>query len=197
MDINELRADLACALRWAARLNLHEGVDNHFSVAVPDDDGTEVIESWDGKEGWKRFDAYLWADKQYGDFVLDLEFKYPPKGNSGVFVRVGDPANPVETGIEVQILDSLGKEEPLTPHDMGGVIKTVGPSKNMAKPAGEWNRMIVTCKGSNLKVKLNGEQIVDVDLAQTDSKDKPLEGYLGLQDHGQVMWFRNIRIKEL
>lgn len=161
------------------------------------DGGVLAIEPREGETGWKRYDAYLWAEKQYGDFILDLEYKHPPKGNSGVFLRVGDLADPVNTGLEVQILDSHGKEEPLTHHDLGGVIKTIGPSKNMAKPAGEWNRMTITCKGSNLKVKLNGEQIVDVDLAKTDSKDKPLAGYVGLQDHGLPLEFRNIRIKEL
>lgn len=159
--------------------------------------GVLAIKPRPGEEGWKRYGSYLWAEKQYGDFIFDFEYKHPPKGNSGFFFRCGDLADPVTTGLEVQILDSYGKEGQLTNHDLGGVIKTAGPSKNMAKPAGEWNRMIVTCKGSNLKVQLNGEQIVDVDLSETESKDKPLKGYLGLQDHGQVMWFRNIKIKEL
>lgn len=159
--------------------------------------GVLAIEPREGETGWKRYDAYLFAEKQFGDFILDLEYKHPPGGNSGVFFRVGDLADPVTSGIEVQILDSYGKEEPLTNHDLGGVIKTVAPSKNMAKPSGEWNRMIITCVASNLKVQLNGEQIVDVDLAETASKDKPLKGYLGLQDHGLPLWFRNIRIQEL
>ncbi len=150
-----------------------------------------------GETGWKRFDAYLWSKKKYGDFVLELEYKHPEGGNSGVFVRVRDPQEPVTTGIEAQILDSYGKPEPLTHHDLGGIIKTVGPSKNMAKPAGEWNQMTVTCRGSNLKVKLNGERIVDIDLNEHEIKDRPPRGYIGLQDHGLSLQFRNIRIKEL
>ena len=67
----------------------------------------------------------------------------------------------------------------------------------MAKPAGEWNRMAVTCRGSQLKVALNGEQVVDCDLTKTSRKDRPLVGAVGLQDHGQMLQFRNIRIKEL
>ena len=67
----------------------------------------------------------------------------------------------------------------------------------MAKPAGEWNRMIVTCKGTRLQVELNGEQVVDLDLATSRAKDRPLTGYVGVQDHGTPLWVRNIRVKEL
>ena len=154
------------------------------------------IEPRPGETGWKRFDAYLWSEKPYGDFALDLEFKIPPKGNSGVFVRVKDRADPVATGIEVQISDVHGKKK-VGAHDCGGVIGTVGPTKNMARPAGQWNRMVVTCQGKRLKVDLNGEQVVDVDLSETGRKDRPMKGYLGLQDHGLPLEFRNIRIKTL
>lgn len=164
---------------------------------LPQEDGTLKIEPRPGEKGWQRYDAYLWTKKPYGDFVFDVEYKHPKGGNSGVFVRVKDPKNPVNTGIEVQILDSYGKKEPLGHHDCGGVIRTVGPSKNMAKPAGEWNRMIVTCRKSHMKVELNGEQIIDLQLDESAMKDRPLEGYVGLQDHGLPMWFRNIRIKTL
>lgn len=150
-----------------------------------------------GETGWQRYGSYLWTEKKYGDYVLDLEYKHPKDGNSGVFVRVGETKNPVDTGIEVQILDSYGKKGKLTHHDCGGVIRTVGPSKNMSKPANQWNRMIVTCKGSNLKVNLNGEEIIDVDLSKTEMKNRPMTGYVGLQDHGQPIWFRNIKIKSL
>ncbi len=150
-----------------------------------------------GEKGWQRYGSYLWTKKKYKDFVLDLEYKHPKGGNSGVHVRIGSKKNPVDTGIEVQILDSYGKKGKLTHHDCGGVIRTTPPSKNMAKPAGEWNRMVVTCQGSNMKVALNGEQIVDVDLSKSAMKDRPLTGYIALQDHGQLIWFRNIKIKIL
>ena len=53
-------------------------------------DGVLHIEPRPGEKGWQRYDAYLWADKPYANFILDLEFQLPPKGNSGVFVRVND-----------------------------------------------------------------------------------------------------------
>ncbi len=164
---------------------------------LAEEDGVLAIIPRKGEKGWQRYSAYLWTERKYGDFILDLEFKYKKGGNSGVFVRVKDRKDPVDTGIEVQILDSYGKKGKLTHHDNGGVIRTVGPSKNMSKPAGEWNRMIITCKGPNLKVNLNGEQIVDVNLKESPVKDRPLVGYIGLQDHGIPLWFRNIKIKEL
>lgn len=164
---------------------------------VVEEDGVLAIRPREGETGWKRYGAYLWAEQQYGDFIAEVEYKHPKGGNSGVFFRCGSLEDPVTTGLEVQILDSHGKPEPLGHHDCGGVIRTAGPSKNMAKPAGEWNHLWIKAVGTKLQVKLNGEQIIDIDLAETESKDKPLKGYFGLQDHGQVMWFRNIKIKAL
>jgi len=163
---------------------------------VVEDRGVLAIKPRPGEKGWQRYDAYLWAEGQFGDFILDLEFKIPKGGNSGVFVRVRDKNDPVNTGIEVQINDTYGKKR-VGAHDCGGVIGTIGPTRNMAKPAGKWNRMIVTCRGKRLQVHLNGEQVVDVRLDKTSRRACPLVGYLGLQDHGVPLWFRNIRIKLL
>ena len=165
---------------------------------LPQKDGSLLIKPRKGEKGWQRYSAYLWSKKKYKDFVLHVEYKYPPKGNSGVHFRVGDLKNPVNTGIEAQVLDSYGKKK-MGHHDHGGIIRTVGASKNMSKKAGEWNTMILTCKGHHLKVQLNGEQIVDIHLDKTPMKDRPLEGHIGLQDHGEPnnLHFRNIKIKEL
>ena len=165
---------------------------------LPQKDGSVLIQPRKGEKGWQRYDAYLWSKKKYKDFVLHVEYKYPPKGNSGIHFRVGDLKNPVNTGIEAQVLDSFGKKK-VGPHDHGGIIRTVGASKNMSKKAGEWNTMIVTCKGHHLQVELNGEGIVDIQLDKTPMKNRPLEGYIGLQDHGEPnnLYFRNIKIKEL
>lgn len=166
---------------------------------LPQEDGSLLIQPRDGEQGWQRYDAYLWSKKKYKDFVLDVEYSYPPGGNSGLFFRVGDLADPVTTGIEAQILDSSKKEGPLTHHDHGGIIRTVGASKNMSRAPNEWNRMVVTCVGSRLQVELNGEQIIDTRLDEGEMKNRPLEGHIGLQDHGQPnnLRFRNLRIREL
>ncbi len=166
---------------------------------LPQKDGSLLIQPRPGEKGWQRYDAYLWSERKYKDFVLDVEYKYPPGGNSGVFFRVGKLADPVATGIEAQILDSSGHKGPMGHHDHGGIIRTVGASKNMSRAAGEWNRMVVTCKGSHLQVELNGTDIIDVRLDTSAVKDRPLEGYIGLQDHGEPnnLHFRNIRVLEL
>ena len=165
---------------------------------LPQKDGSLLIKPRSGERGWQRYSAYLWSKKKYKDFILHVEYKYPPKGNSGIHFRVGDLKKPVNTGIEAQVLDSYGKKK-MGHHDHGGIIRTVGASKNMSKKAGEWNTMILTCKGHHLKVQLNGEQIVDIHLDKTPMKDRPLEGHIGLQDHGEPnnLHFRNIKIKEL
>ncbi len=163
---------------------------------IVEEDGSVSLHPREGEHGWQRYSAYLTTARKYKDFIIDLEFKIGKKGNSGVFLRVGDPLSQVKTGFEVQILDTHGLAKP-GHHDCGGVIGTAGPSKNMAKPAGEWNRYIITCQGSRLKVELNGEQIHDLDLAKSAVKDRPPEGYIGFQDEAKRVWYRNVRIKEL
>jgi hypothetical protein len=162
-------------------------------------DRSLLIQPREGEKGWQRYDAYLWSEKKYKDFVLDVEYAYPPGGNSGVYFRVGDLKDPVRKGIEAQILDSSKKAGPLTRHDHGGIIGTAAASKNMSRPPHEWNRMVVTCVGSHLQVELNGEQIIDTQLDEGAMKDRPLEGYIGFQDHGEPnnIRFRDIRIREI
>ena len=167
---------------------------------IPQKDGSLLIQPRKGEKGWQRYDAYLTSEKKYKDFILQVDYKYPKGGNSGVYFRIGNPKDPVKTGIECQILDSFGKpDDKMGHHDHGGIIRTVGASKNMSKKPGEWNKMVVTCKGHHLQVNLNGEDIVDIQLDKTPVKDRPLEGYISLQDHGEPnnLHFRNIRIKEL
>jgi hypothetical protein len=160
-------------------------------------DGVLAIRPREGEKGWQRYSAYLYTNEKYDDFVLKLEFKIPPKGNSGVFFNIADMADPVAQGLEIQILDSYGVEKELGHHDNGGIIKTAGPKKNASKPAGEWNQMTITSQGDQLKVELNGELIQDINLAESEAKDKPKSGHIALQDHGLPLEFRNIRIKEL
>ena len=149
-----------------------------------------------GETGWTRYQDYLTTERQYGNFVLDLEFKFNAKGNSGVFMRVGDLKNHVKSGFEVQILDTHGKKK-VGNHDCGGVIGTAAPSKNMVKPAGQWNRYIITVKDDQLQVILNGEQIIDLQISKSAIKDRPTKGYISFQDEAKRVWYRNVRIKEL
>lgn len=156
--------------------------------------------------------GYLWTDEQFGDFVLELEFMNAEGTNSGVFFRTGDIGDYVHTGIEAQILDSWGVEEP-NREDAGAIFDVKAPRVNAVRAPGEWNHYRIEARGSNILVDLNGIRVIDMDLDEwteagrnpdgtpnkfrTAYRDMPRRGHIGLQDHGQVVWFRNVRIKEL
>lgn len=170
--------------------------------------GSLIIDPLPDQTGWKRFDDYLISKKTYGNFILEMEYKYPPKGNSGLFFRIGNPQNPVGTGTEIQILDCFGqKDESMTHHDHGGIIMLKRPSKNASKKPGEWNHLIVSCEGHHIRVGLNGVEVQNVYLDTEPDKglppynlaNRPMRGHIGLQDHGvpHRVEFRNIKILEL
>lgn len=147
--------------------------------------------------GWLR------TDKQYENFVLRLEYKISPRGNSGIFLRATERGNPAFSGMEIQILDDHGREP--NKGSSGAIYAAVAPAKNMSKPAGEWNRVEIICSGRWLVVTWNGAEIMRVDLSD-DSIDtgghpklsqRARKGYLGLQNHGARVEFRRIRLKEL
>lgn len=149
----------------------------------------------------------IWTKDRFGDFILDIEFK--TEGNSGIFIRTDKPQDNVQTGIEIQV-DRPAK----TPgkHSVGAVYDLLAPSKEASKP-NQWNRAVITAVDNKLKIEMNGEQIVDMDLNQwatagknpdgsankfrTALKDFKREGHIGLQDHGAVVSYRNIRLKPL
>lgn len=166
------------------------------------------------REDGKEHNAdYLWTKERYGDFILELEFKVPEKANSGIFFRTSDLQDPVYTGFELQVANSFGRADLSRTGTAGAVYDCQAPSKNAVRPAGEWNQLRLTCKGSRVGVVLNGESIIDMDLdrwteAQKNPdgtknkfpramKDFARSGYIGLQDHGRPVWYRNVRIKPL
>jgi hypothetical protein len=135
--------------------------------------------------------SWLRTEKEYADFVLELEYAINEKGNSGVFIRSGLEKNPAFTGHEMQILDDHGREPKKS--STGALYDVVAATKNMSKPAGEWNKVRITCQGRRIQINLNGEDIIDY---QTD---RLVRGYIGLQnhDHHAVVKFRQIRMTEL
>jgi hypothetical protein len=152
------------------------------------EDGAMVLRPRPGETGWKRYNHYIWTVKEYADFVVELDFKFGT--NSGLFFRAGDLANPVDTGIEVQ----------LTPRHTGvllGGMHNAPVPVDKAKPR-EWNHMVVTVRGNiEILVELNGEKINEHREDLSKMRRKTLKSSIGFQDHGYPMWFRNIRIKEL
>ncbi len=167
---------------------------------IPQDDGSLLIQPRENEIGWGRFGSYLWTNRKYKDFELKVECAYPPNGNSGIYFRVDDRNNPVYSGIEAQVFDSSKHKGPLNDHTLGGIIPAgIVPSKNLAKPPGQWNQMVIRCVGDRLQVKVNGEEVVNTNLQDSSLKDRQPEGYIGLQDHGvpHSIRFRNIQIKEI
>lgn len=161
----------------------------------------------DGVLARKGRGGYIWSKDRFGDFVLELEFK--TEGNSGVFIRTDNLKNPVQTGLEIQILSPVDKP---TKGSCGAVYNCLAPTKEMSR-AGEWNKMSIRALDNELSVTINGEKIVDMDLNRwtephrnpdgtqnkfsTPIKDFKREGHIGFQDHGHPVAYRNARIKPL
>ncbi len=177
---------------------------------------------WEGGTGdaapcWKLADGVLectgqpgpWLRslKQYGDFNLRLDYKLKPGGNSGVYLRVPhdgahrerDPGETHATGVEVQLLDDAAERyATIEPSQFAGSIyKAAAATQHVSRPAGQWNTMEIDCQGGAYRVTHNGVVVVDTDIEKTpDLKIRELRGYLGLQDHREPVWFRNLRIVE-
>ena len=187
-------------------------------------DGTN-LDAWDydkNRGGWVITDegelhraaqaGFIWSKRRYCDFVLDLEFRVAKGTNSGVFFRTHSRRNWLHTGIEIQVLDSAGKEKP-GKHDSGCIYDVQAPTKNTMRPAGEWNRYVIKADENIVTIVLNGEKVNEMDMNRwTEPHQNPdgsrnkfnyayrdmiREGYLSLQDHGNPVWFRNIRVKIL
>lgn len=165
--------------------------------------------SWQVQDGLLRVAAegggWLSTLQEYGDFELELEFLVPAGGNSGVFLRTPREGDPAYAGLEIQVLDDYAEQHAtLKPWQYTGSIYGVqAPAKRVSKKAGEWQKMSILCDGPKVQVVLNGQTIIDANLK--DYADKLAEhpglarskGYIGLQNHGPGVEFRNIEIKQL
>jgi len=155
----------------------------------------------------------IWTKESYGDFELELEFKLSKGANSGVFLRTGDIKN-VLSALEIQVHETTDGSK----YGMcAALYDAKPPSRDMTKPAGEWNRYAITCRGSKLSLVFNGEKVLDIDLDDWNQprknpdgtpnkfavalKDYARRGPIGLQGiHGreaQPVWFRNLRVRAL
>lgn len=167
--------------------------------------GGEIVRTGQGGD--------LVTDKQYTNFELSLEWKVPPKGNSGVIYRI-DPASEVTytSGPEMQILDDDGHADGKSPLTSAGADYGLYPApRGVVKPATQWNSARLLVNGNRVEHWLNDVKVVEYELLSPDwmqrmqaSKFKAWAGYgraprgfIALQDHGDRVAFRNIRIREL
>ncbi len=168
-----------------------------------------------GPEGGKNI---ITKDK-YTSFVLSLEWKISEAGNSGIFWGVFEAPKfkePYMTGPEIQVLDNLRHPDAKIAgklHQAGALYDMVEPSEDTTKPAGEWNLCVITIdqKANKGTVVLNGKEVTTFPLHGKDwedmvnnSKFKDWDGFgeyntghIGLQDHSDKVWYRNIKIKRL
>lgn len=163
-------------------------------------------------------DQAIWTNKDYENFVLDLEFMTAPGTNSGVIVYCSDMADWIPNSVEIQIADDFAEEwakEPATWH-CGAIFGHLAPTKSLVKKPGEWNRLTITCVGKRITAELNGEEVTDMDMSLwTSAKTNPdgseippwlsrpfaelaTKGRIGFQGKhaGAPIFFRNIRIKD-
>jgi len=135
--------------------------------------------------------SWLRTPKEYGDFVLELEYAVNSKGNSGIFIRSGTERNPAFTGHEFQILDDAHLAKP-EKWSTGALYDVIPATKVMSRPPGEWNQVRIEARGPRIQAWLNGEKIMDYPAARST------RGYLGLQNHDDkaITRFRNIRVTE-
>ena len=151
--------------------------------------------------------------EEFGDFELELEWKVPPNGNSGIMYRVTEAdSSTYRTGPEYQVLDDAG--HPDGRNRLTSAASAYGfyaAPAGIVKPAGEWNSARIVANGNRIEHWLNGVKVVEYELGSADweaklaaSKFAEWKGYgraprghIALQDHGDRVAFRNIRIRVL
>jgi len=158
----------------------------------------------------------VFGDKKFKNFELSVEWKASKAANSGIFFNVREvPGQPVYYAApEIQILDNVdATDNKLPSHLAGSLYDMIAADPKTVHPAGEWNTIVIRVKDGKVTHTQNGVKVVEYtlwtpewDAAVAKSKFKTFpgwtegiskEGYIGLQDHGYPVWFRNIKIREL
>ncbi|MDR0428992.1 MAG: DUF1080 domain-containing protein [Tannerellaceae bacterium] len=158
----------------------------------------------------------LFGDKKFSNFELSVDWKIEREGNSGIFYYVVEyPDKPIYYAApEVQVLDNWNAgDNKLTNHLAGSLYDILPALPQNAKPAGQWNTIVIRVKDGYVTHTQNGVEVVAYTLWTPEwyklvggskfkdwlgFKEGPAkEGYIGLQDHGYDCWFRNIKIREL
>ena len=173
-------------------------------------------------DGWQVVDGALTrvaaagdiiTTEQFENFELELEWMVRPAGNSGIFYRAVETPDPIYySAPEMQVLDDAGHQDGLSRLTAAGSNYGLHPApEGVVKPAGEWNRARIVVNGNHVEHWLNGQKIVEYELGSDDWKQrvaaskfnewpnygKATRGHIGLQDHGDWVAFRNIRIRVL
>ncbi|HEY4153790.1 MAG TPA: DUF1080 domain-containing protein, partial [Puia sp.] len=181
--------------------NMHEWTGNTSGYTM--EDGDIVVRPEHGEHG------NLFTKEEYSDFIYRFEFQLTPGANNGIGIRAPLEGDIAYTGMEIQVLDNEAPiYKDLHPYQYHGSVYGVIPAKRgYLKPTGEWNSEEITAIGNKIKVVLNGTVILDGDIAEAskngtmDGKEHPglkrTGGHIAFLGHGDVLRFRNVRVKSL
>jgi hypothetical protein len=184
-------------------------------VAKPGPAGAKwVVDEQGILNGSEPRGTWLVSDKEYGDFVIEFDFKLGERGNSGCGIRFPAKGDPAFDGLEVQMCDARYNNPPDTPDKLtASLYKALAPTKQVYKPT-EWNHYVITARGPRIKVELNGQVVQDVNLDEQTKpiethqqgqfavplKDRPRRGHIGFQElsrGGGHVQIRNAKITVL
>ena len=183
---------------------------------VIEDDAMKVFIGEGKKPGQGANGDILFADKMYKNFELTIDWKASKMANSGIFYYVREvPGKPIYYAApEIQVLDNVdATDNKIASHLAGSLYDLIAADPKTVKPAGEWNTCVIKVNDGKAVISMNGTKVVEYthwtpewDTMVQNSKFKSFpgwtegidkEGYIGLQDHGYPVWFRNIKIREL
>lgn len=179
-------------------------------------DGTLYLDSAI-KENWQIKDGGdIISDEEFENFHLKLEWKIAKDGNSGIIFYIHEDTVkykwPWETGPEMQVLDNAGHaDSKIIKHRAGDLYDLISCSKETVKRYNEWNLAEIKCVNGKLEFYLNGENVVSTTMWDDNWKKMVAgskfvkmpdfgtykKGHIGLQDHGNLVWYRNVMIKKL
>lgn len=179
-------------------------------------DGALYLDTTNKKDWQIEQGGDIVSDSAYDNFHLKLEWKIAKDGNSGIIFYIHEDTAryewPWHTGPEMQVLDNNGHpDSKIIKHRAGDLYDLISCTKETVKPAGEWNLAEIKSLNGKLELFLNGEHVVTTQLWDDDwkklvagSKFKAYpdfgtykKGKIGLQDHGNMVWYRNVMIRKL
>jgi len=181
------------------------------------DKGTMNVFTGEGKQpGQGANGDIIFSTKKFKNFELSVDWNAGKAGNSGIFYDVREvPGQPIYYAApEIQILDNVdATDNKIASHLAGSLYDMIAADPKTVKPSGSWNTMVIKVKDGAVTLTQNGVKVVsytmwtpewDAMVAKSKFKSFPgftegiaKEGYIGLQDHGYPIWFRNIKIREL
>ena len=181
-----------------------------------DEDAMQVFTAPDKNPGQGSNGDILFSGKKFTNFELSVDWKTSKSGNSGIFYHVREvPGKPIYYAApEVQVLDNVdASDNKIDSHLAGSLYDMLPADPKTVKPTGDWNTIVIKVKNGVVTHTQNGVQVVsytlwtpewDAMVAKSKFKSFPgftegisKEGFIGLQDHGYSIWFRNIKIREL